>query len=190
MKKLLISATALLISVPAMAGWQLTGDSSVHFLSTKNTSITETHEFTRIDGIINDDGKAQFSIDLSSVETGIPIRNERMQKMLFETTEFAKATVTADIPSPLIDAVKAGSITETELDLVLSLHGMSKTLSSTVLISESENGEVVVSTTSPVLVKAADFGLEAGVEALRNVAGLNNISTTVPVMFNLVFTED
>ena len=189
MKKLLISFTTLLISVPAMAGWQLTGDSSLHFLSTKKTNITEIHEFTGVEGTIDDSGKAQFDIDLSSVETGIPIRNERMQKLLFETTQFARATVTTEIPAPLMDAVKAGSITETDLDLVLGLHGISKTLSATVLISQSENGEIVVSTTVPVLIKAADFGLEGGIEALRSVAALDSISTTVPVMFNLVFTE-
>ena len=64
MKKLLISFTTLLISVPAMAGWQLTGDSSLHFLSTKKTNITEIHEFTGVEGTIDDSGKAQFDIDL------------------------------------------------------------------------------------------------------------------------------
>ena len=146
MKNLLITAAALLVSLPAMAGWELTGDSSLHFLSTKNTNVTETHEFTVIDGSIDDDGKALINIDLSSVETGIPIRNERMQKMLFDTAKFAKASVTADIPSPLIDAVKAGSITETDLDLVLGLHGISKTVSATVLI--------VFSLGSPEIVRA------------------------------------
>ncbi len=190
MKNLLITAAALLVSLPAMAGWELTGDSSLHFLSTKNTNVTETHEFTVIDGSIDDDGKALINIDLSSVETGIPIRNERMQKMLFDTAKFAKATVSTDIPSPLIVAVNAGTITETDIDLVLGLHGISKTVTATVLVSKSANGEIVVSTTTPVLIKAADFGLDGGIEALRNVAGLSAISTTVPVIFNLVFTED
>jgi hypothetical protein len=38
-----------------------------------------------------------------------------------------------------------------------------------------------------VLVNAADFGMEGGIEALRNVAGLNAISSVVPVSMQLKF---
>lgn len=179
----------LALSLPAQADWQLTGDSSLHFLSTKKTNITEIHEFTNISGSITDEGVASFTIDLSSVETGIPIRNERMQKLLFNTMKFAEATVTADIPSSVMESVKSGNLSETEVDMTLGLHGMSQSVTASVLVTATSDGQVLISTTAPVLIKAADFGLESGVEALRQVAGLDSISTTVPVVFSLVLTE-
>ena len=51
-----------------------------------------------------------------------------------------------------------------------------------------DTGGLRVIAAEPVLISAADFGLESGVEALREVAGLNVISTAVPVSFQLVFT--
>ena len=180
---------SLVLSLPAQADWQLTGDSSLHFLSTKNTDITEVHEFSDISGHITDSGDARFTIDLSSVETGIPIRNERMQTLLFETMKFGEATVSANIPSPLIESVKSGGMIETELEMTLSLHGLSRPVNATLLISSTAEGQILVSTTAPVLVSAADFGLDTGIEALRQVAGLTSISGTVPVVFNLVLTE-
>ena len=180
---------SLALSLPAQADWQLTGDSSLHFLSTKNTDITEVHEFSDISGHITDSGDARFTIDLSSVETGIPIRNERMQTLLFETMKFGEATVSANIPSPLIESVKSGGMIETELEMTLSLHGQSSPVNATLLISSTAEGQILVSTTAPVLVSAADFGLDTGIEALRQVAGLTSISGTVPVVFNLVLTE-
>ena len=180
---------SLVLSLPAQADWQLTGDSSLHFLSTKNTDITEVHEFSDISGHITDSGDARFTIDLSSVETGIPIRNERMQTLLFETMKFGEATVSANIPSPLIESVKSGGMIETELEMTVSLHGLSRPVNATLLISSTAEGQILVSTTAPVLVRAADFGLDTGIEALRQVAGLTSISGTVPVVFNLVLTE-
>jgi hypothetical protein len=38
-----------------------------------------------------------------------------------------------------------------------------------------------------VILNAADFGLAGGVEALREIAGLNSISIAVPVTLNLQF---
>ena len=51
-----------------------------------------------------------------------------------------------------------------------------------------EAGTLRVIAAEPVVISAADFGLEGGVDALRQVAGLNSIVTAVPVSFQLVFT--
>ena len=43
------------------------------------------------------------------------------------------------------------------------------------------------STAQPVLLRAADFDLVAGLEKLRGIAGLDSISTAVPVTVRLVW---
>ena len=48
---------------------------------------------------------------------------------------------------------------------------------------------VIVSTLKPLVVMADSFALTAGVEMLREVAGLPSISRAVPVSFTVVFEE-
>ena len=70
----LLTSTLLILAAPlSFAEWTLSPDSSVKFLSTKNTNITEVHEFTQVSGSVTDQGNAEIAIDLSSVETGIGI---------------------------------------------------------------------------------------------------------------------
>lgn len=186
----LLTSTLLILAAPlSYAEWTLSPDSSVKFLSTKNTNITEVHEFTQVSGSVSDKGNAEIAIDLTSVETGIGIRNERMQSMLFNVSDYATATVSADLPETMMLALKNGETATSVLPLTLELHGEKKEIEADVLATAAADGHVVVTTQSPVLVNAGDFKLAKGVEALREVAGLDRISTTVPVTFTLLFTE-
>lgn len=186
----LLTSTLLILAAPlSYAEWTLSPDSSVKFLSTKNTNITEVHEFTQLSGSVSDKGNAEISIDLTSVETGISIRNERMQSMLFNVSDYTSATVSADLPDTMMLALKNGETATSVLPLTLELHGERKEIEADVLASAAADGHVIVTTQSPVLVNAGDFKLAKGIEALREVAGLDRISTTVPVTFTLLFTE-
>lgn len=179
---LLVGATA------AQAQWELDNSrSSLDFLSIKNDAIAESHHFTEMVGFIGNDGKVQVGIDLDSVETLIPIRNERMREMLFRTVEFPAANITSDVDPGMLAIVTDGGLVTTDIEVVLSLHGQQATLSVPVLVSGGEGSVLRVISARPVIVNAGEFALVAGVEALREVAGLSSISTAVPVTFNLVF---
>lgn len=55
---------------------------------------------------------------------------------------------------------------------------------------ERNSGEfdsMIVRSAVPIIVDVKDFGLSAGVEKLRELAGLKSISTEMPVQFLLVF---
>ncbi len=186
----LLTSTLLILAAPlSYAEWTLSPDSSVKFLSTKNTNITEVHEFTQVSGSVSDKGNAEIAIDLTSVETGIGIRNERMQSMLFNVSDYATATVSADLPETMMLALKNGETATSLLPLTLELHGEKKDIEADVLATAAADGHVIVTTQSPVLVNAGEFKLAKRVKALREVAGLDRISTTVPVTFTLLFTE-
>jgi polyisoprenoid-binding protein YceI len=179
---LLVGATA------AQAQWELDNSrSSLDFLSIKNDAIAESHHFTEMVGFIGSEGKVQIGIDLNSVETLIPIRNERMREMLFRTVEFPAANITSDVDPGMLAIVTDGGLVTTDIEVVLSLHGQQATLSVPVLVSGGEGSVLRVISARPVIVNAGEFALVAGVEALREVAGLSSISTAVPVTFNLVF---
>ncbi len=184
----LCAALLAAVASGAAAQWELDNQhSSIHFVSVKNTSIAEVHSFGSLVGFINEAGQLQVAIDLDSVETLIPIRNERMRALFFNTASFPTATVTATVEPALLEALQEAGTLTTELPVTLSLHGMDKTMAVPVTAFSEGRGKLRVFSSQPVILLASDFNLEAGVEALRQVAGLKSISTAVPVTLNLLF---
>ena len=172
------------------AQWDLdSAKSSIDFISIKNNSVAELHTFSTLAGSASRDGKVELTISLDSVETLIAIRNERMREMLFETVKFPVATVTTEIAPGLMSAVAEGGTVQTEQLLTLSLHGIEKAMTVPVVISGDSGGNIQVLLARPIIVNAADFGLEAGVAALQAAAGLQAISRAVPVTVHLVFNR-
>ena len=178
---------ASLLAPPAFAAWELDGERSrVGFVSVKNASIAEVHHFRAVTGSVDDDGQVNLAIDLDSVETLIPIRNQRMRELLFETVRFPAAKLATTVDASLL-ALTPGSTALTELEFTVDLHGNTRTYTAQVLVTGSADGGFSVALQQPLIVRAADFGLEAGIEVLREVAGLASISKAVPVDVRLVF---
>ncbi|MDB4224269.1 YceI family protein [Granulosicoccus sp.] len=147
-------------------------------------SFGERHSFSNIAGTVGDDGKALVTVPLDTIETGIPIRNERLTKFVFETEKYPAATITADVP----DTVMGTGTHMMDLDVTLSFHGKEQMLTIPVLVVSAEL-EVVVSATQPVMLDATAFDLGAGIGKLAELAKLLHIPTTVPVSFSLVFNR-
>ncbi|WP_162846069.1 YceI family protein [Seongchinamella sediminis] len=184
-----VLAAGYLACAQAMAQWELDSEhSSINFISVKNAAIAETHSFDSLVGYVGKSGNVQLTIDLASVETLIPIRNERMRDMLFKTVEFPSASIAAEVDPAILAEVDKGGTVSTEVPVRLSLHGVDDDLTVPVTVF-SDGGSLSVVSSRPVIINAADFGLAGGVEALRKVAGLNSISTAVPVTLNLHFSH-
>ncbi len=187
--KLLILLSTTVFIAPAHADWVLDDSSRIGFVSIKNNSIGENNVFKRVSGSISQRGRVSVSVDLSSVETGIGIRNERLQKMLFEVANFPTATIEAVLSDSQVAALQAGGDQTESLSVNISLHG--KTVSKTAHVSVSASGgDVRVTTTQPIVITAQEFGLEAGVAALQQIAGLNAISRSIPVTVDLSLSAD
>ena len=177
------------VAASASADWELDAEqTALHFLSTKNAQVTEVHQFTSLSGSVTSSGELTVDIDLSSVDTGIDIRNSRMKEMLFNVSEFASATFEASVPEAMLSG-KAGDVQLGPVEGMLSLHGMAAPVTFHIAVSHVDENTVSVSTTQPSLLNVADFGLESGVESLREIAGLKSITTTVPVTFTATFTK-
>jgi hypothetical protein len=73
---------------------------------------------------------------------------------------------------------------EITTDIKIDLHGTSVTKSAKLQVTPMKDG-LGVSTSEPILIHAAEFGLEPGVAALQEVAGLLAISRVVPVTVSL-----
>ncbi len=189
LRKLSVLGLLLVLAFPAAAQWELDNShSSIYFISIKNDGIAETHHFESLLGYVGKDGQVSITIDLNSAETMIPIRNERLREMLFETASFPTATVSAEIDPAILAEVAKGATISTEVPVTLSLHGLEQTIEAPLTVF-SDGASVHAISPHPVIVKAEDFGLAGGVQALREVAGLKAISTAVPVSFSLAFKE-
>ena len=193
LKSLLKTTLALLASLllisSAQAHWSLDNAlSQLSFVTVKADHVAEVHTFDVISGTIGDGGEVEITIELASVNTMIPIRNERMQAMLFETNLFPQATVTGTVDIDGLAALPAGSSQTIQVEFELSLHGSSNALMADLMVTRSQDG-LVASTMKPVIVTAESAGLVAGVEQLREVAGLPSISRAVPVSFTVVFEQ-
>ncbi|GAB3284214.1 YceI family protein [Parahaliea aestuarii] len=178
----------LLAASTAAAQWELDNDSSsLNFISIKNDAVAETHRFGSLVGFVGADGAVQLGIDLASVDTGIEIRDQRMREMLFDTAKFTTANVTGQVDPAILSQVEPGTVLSTDLEVNLSLHGVESKVSVPVVVIGESTGLLRVITARPVLLSANNFDLLKGVAALQEVAGLNSISTAVPVTFHLVF---
>ena len=128
-------------------------------------------------------------IDLGSVETNIPIRDERMKTMLFEVASFPTATISATLDPDALKQMKVGETYRESVNFNLSLHGISKQLTTDVRVVKLSNNRILAVSEKPVIVSADEYNLSKGVEKLREVASLPSISTAVPVTFSLVFGQ-
>ena len=185
-----ILAITLFTSSYAIADWSLINDeSTMSFISTKKSAISEVHHFKSMSGTIDEKGGLNLIVNLSSVETNIPIRNERMVKMLFETSQFANATLTTTINSQKITNLKEGDTYLDTLTFKTSLHGISQKITTPVKFIKLSNNKLMLILEKPVVVNASQFGLEKGIEQLQAIAKLPSISTAAPVTFSLTFTQ-
>ncbi len=180
---LLLSATSVSANT-----WQLDASKSeLNVTSVKKDQIAENHQFKRYSGTLTSDGSFSIEIDLASLETNIPIRNERMQKYLFNTADFAKATLTGQCKDCL-GALKQGQAMHKTIDAKLLLHGKTQPVSLVVTLLKTDKG-LWVSTRQPVMINTFAFGLDAGVKKLQELAGLPRIDFSVPVTFSTLWKQ-
>jgi len=191
----LTTATAALFSIAAttaQADWNLNNDqSSLFYLTTKNIDITELNTFDRLHGSINTDGSAEVKVDLVSVETFIPIRDERMREMFFHVDTFPTANVTMQVDANALAALNPGErMVFAEQDVELTLNGETQSYKLNLAVVGLVDGSLQISNLEPLVVETAHHDLTDEVEALRAIAGIDSITHNAPVNFNLVFDKN
>ncbi len=186
----LLTTSILCASIaPVIAAeWTLDPERShLAFVSIKAGNIGEVHHFTELSGSIDDQGRTVIDTKLDSVETLIPIRNERMREMLFKTAQYSDATLSAKIDPGAINAMQPGDQIDVVAESILSLHGETQPLVLKMQAAKLDADTILVASTEPVVLDAAKFGMSEGVEKLREIAGLESISNAVPVTFVMTF---
>ncbi len=185
----LIACSVLLpAAFSAQAQWQLDNDAStLSFVTIKADHVGEVHTFDLLTGVIDDEGNAEITIELISINTLIPIRDERMQNLLFETSLFPEANLTAQLDIGQFAELEIGRSATATISFDLSMRDQSNRYQAEVKVTRLADNGIQATTLKPVIVVANSFDLVSGVEALREVAGLPSISNAVPVNFTVVF---
>lgn len=163
------------------------GQSEFSFVTVKSGTLAEAHTFSGLSGTVMASGDAEIDIPLASVETNIDLRNERMREFLFETETYPEATVTAKLDPAIFTDLGIGDAVSVPVTATLNLHGQALEIDTDLLVTRIGTDKVQVGTTVPIIVNAADFGLDGGVEKLRELANLPAITPDVPVSFSIVF---
>lgn len=191
MRVLILKTLLLTLAVPAMtahADWSLDNSGSqLSFVSIKAMDVAEVHTFSELSGSVGADGHARVVIQLASVNTLIPIRDERMREVLFQTDLFPTATVDARVDIAKLQRLAVSTSEVLTTEIILNLGEARLPLTVELLISRVAADRILVATLKPVVVNAGAVDLADGVEALREIAGLPSISKAVPVSFVLQF---
>ncbi|ATR84605.1 YceI family protein [Pseudomonas defluvii] len=177
------------LALPAQANWYLDNESSrLSFITNKNGDVTEVHRFLVLHGKVDSKGAAELQIEMDSVNSGIPLRDERMRKDLFEVARFPDALIRAQLDLRPINDLANGAQLELRLPVTVSLHGKEHSYSAQLLATRLDERRFQVVTLEPLMLRAEEFDLAPGLDALRKVAGLQSISLSVPVGAVLIFT--
>ena len=193
LKALFSSACALVltlgVSLSAQANWYLDGESSrLSFITTQNANVADVHRFLVLHGKVDRKGLAQLRIEMDSVNSAVPLRDERMRDVLFDFKHFPEAQISAQIDLQPINDLASGAQLELRLPVTVSLRGKQHTYQAELLATRLDERRFQVVTLEPLMLQAEDFGLQPELETLRKLAGLSAISFSVPVNAVLIFT--
>jgi outer membrane protein OmpA-like peptidoglycan-associated protein len=168
--------------------WLLNSSASQFYMQTvKANSVFEVHRFTGLDGTITGNGDANIKIDLTSVLSGIDVRDVRMRFLLFETFKFPNAEISAKLDMTSLKALLTTTRLTYPLKFKLALHGLSQEIEAPVTVTRLSDSAISVATVKPIVVTADTFGLGPGIAKLSEAVNGTVIATGATFTFELLF---
>jgi polyisoprenoid-binding protein YceI len=183
-------AEATAVASVTDGAWSLDPAASrLSYVSIKAGELAEANRFDTLSGSVAADGTASLDIDLTSVDTGVDIRNERMREIFFAVAENPRATVTANLDPAAFAGLAVGQSVTRPLKASVTIKGATSDVETEVLVTRTTENRVLVVPTAPVIVSTDMFGLTDELGELRAIAQLPSITPAVPVTFALAFTR-
>lgn len=184
-----LAAAALALAAPMASAesWTLDGArSNLSFGSVKSEYTGESHNFKDLSGSVSESGAVEVVVDLSSVETNIDIRNQRMIEHVFKAAQ--SATITAQIDMAALNALGVGQSDVMDVTGMVSVVGTEVELDAQMFVMRLSDDSAMVSTNGIVFLDLEEAGLDAGIDTLMELAGLESITRASPVTMRLMFT--
>jgi len=146
------------------------------------------HHFTKVNGTVSDAGALNINIDLSSVQTNIDIRNERMTEHVFQSGK-ATATLSGEIDMSEVNGMKVGETKIMEIEATLSFVGVENDVDANMLVARLSENRVLVTTADFVMLSTEDLEIDPGINKLMELAKLPGITRVTPVSARMVFEK-
>jgi OmpA-OmpF porin, OOP family len=167
--------------------WLLNSSASHFYMQTaKAAAIMETHQFTGLEGRVSKDGDASVKIDLTSVASGVDVRDVRMRFLLFETYKFPNAEITAKVDMSKLQELMTARVMY-PMKFTLTMHGVTKEIEAPVYVTRISDKSVSIATAKPIIITAESFGLVAGIAKLSEAVNGTPIVAAAGFTFDLVF---
>lgn len=180
----------------AAAGEQLVdvGKSKLVFSMVKDRDVANPVQANVLlrDGAISlTAGTARMTIDLTTFDSQIPVRNERVRNFFFEVS--ATGWDTAELTIPKLPEAALASLRDHKpvmraaVEGDLKLHGKTARVAMTLDAGFGNAGELWVRSTAPVEVKVSDFGLTDNLKRLSSICMHDSIDDIVKIDVSLQF---
>lgn len=182
---------ALMLTTPAAFAdtWTLDGAlSQIAFGSIKNDYNGEVHHFGGLSGAVDGAGAVTITVPLAAVETMIDIRNERMREIVFASVPAAKISAAVDMAA--LGDLDVGEALVTETDATLAFLGREVPLYTNLFVMRVGEDKVMVTTDTMLMVATDELGIDAEINQLQEIAGLDGITRVSPITLRLVFDSD
>ncbi|VVH65182.1 hypothetical protein BSPLISOX_2078 [uncultured Gammaproteobacteria bacterium] len=185
---LLLSLTTLNGAFAASKYMVDSNNSVVNFSTIKKQYVVEPAVFEGVTGSISNSGKVEINIDLSSVNTNISIRDQRLKALFFKVVKFPQASVKATIDMKKIKSIR--HYKRMEIPAILEFYGISKEIKLEVLIAKVYKNKLLITSMKPIIINAKDYGIPAkNLMALSKTVGGLSLSDKVAVNFVLSFAH-
>lgn len=169
--------------------WSLAGsDSKLAYISIKKNTVGEVNHFTSLSGGISDTGEVAISIDLSSVETNIDIRNQRLIEHVFGG-EATKAQLKAEMDLTMLSQLSIGELKTVPVNGRLHFAGKTTDISAKFVVARLTETRLLVVTDEMIIVQTEALGVNKGIDKLMELAALPSITRAVPVSLRMVFDK-
>ncbi|MEM9144936.1 MAG: YceI family protein [Pseudomonadota bacterium] len=168
--------------------WVLSKEASkIAYGSIKRDSIGEVNHFTGLSGSVSPAGLVSVSIDLTTVETWIDIRNERMRKVVFEAMGADKATLMAEIDMTELDIMAPGDTKMLDVEGALAIGPLTIDIYTTFFVARLSHARTLVMNDEMIMLSTEEMGIDPSIDRLMELAELPGITRVAPVTLRLVF---
>ena len=192
-KKIGLGALAMALSTSVFAEQWQADDVEVSFLTTKvtasNSTVTELNTFDTASATVNFDGKLKAVIDLRSVNSGIEVRDQRLEDNVFTSVKDLKLLISGKVDLSDIDQLEVGQSLVLQQPLHLTFGGQEIDVTAEVLVARQADNQLNVTSLKPIILDLTLFGVNQGVNKLTELAGLNAIALQVPTFLHTTFTR-
>lgn len=161
--------------------------STVSFATIKKQYIVEPAVVTGVSGSLDEQGNLKVTIPLKNLDTGVSIRNDRLNELFFQIANNPSVEVMAKVPAEIMK----GDMVVTQATIPASVMLYGKTQNLDFMLNIVRAGDVIsVSSVKPVIVDGISFGIpKESLAAVSKTVGDIAISSTVGVSVSLVLKK-